>query len=172
MSKQFLVALSDTTSDTVLSRAIDTARAHGASLTVLHVVDPAPYLAMTSDYTCGLLFESLEASGLETAHRFAHALDKANYHATIHTAMLSVGETTVARKIASFAEAMGASLIIVGARKSRWPSWLCPNVTTGIQHATATPLQIVPQAIAPASTRAPSPAQPGEARQYAVHHRT
>jgi nucleotide-binding universal stress UspA family protein len=171
MSKQFLVALSDTTSDTVLSRAIDTARAHGASLTVLHVVDPTPYLAMASDYTCGLLFESLEASGLETAHRFAHALDSANYHATIHTAMLSIGETTVARKIASYAEAMGASLIIVGARQSRWPSWFGANIAAGIQRATATPLQIVPQAVAAAPARGPSSTQPGVTRQYAVHHR-
>jgi nucleotide-binding universal stress UspA family protein len=167
MTKRILVALSESTPDITLESAIETTREHGAQLTVVHVVDPTPYFSIAADQMCGLIFDTLEARGRETANRISNALEKAGCPAETCVVMLSIGTSTVGHEIASFSNEIDADLIIVGSRKSRWPSWLSDDVAADIQRATTTPIQIVPRGKAPTASAGYVRSRPGDGGQSA-----
>jgi len=111
----------------------------------LHVVDPTPCFTAAADFDCALILDILEANGRDTVRRIADVLDAAACPAETRMLTLPVASMNVGRAIASLADEAGADLIVVGARKPRWPWWLAEDVAADVRRGTDTPIQVVPR---------------------------
>lgn len=145
MITKILVAVSETSADTVLESAVEAARTYGARLVALHVVDPTPCFTAAADFHCGAILDVLEANGRDTVQRMTNFLEEAECPGEARMLTLPMASMTVGRAIASLADETGAELIIVGARKPRWPWWLAEDVAADIRRGTDTPIQVVPR---------------------------
>ncbi|QGZ65126.1 universal stress protein [Paraburkholderia acidisoli] len=156
MISKILVALSDHSAPILLPAAIDLARQHQARVIALHVVDPSPCFGAAEHYDGGVVFEALEAQGRRTARHIADVLAAAACEAHTHMILLPLSGLTTGGAIGALAEEHGADLILLGARKTRWPWWLREDVAKDVRRATRTPLRFVPDAGAEGGARRPS----------------
>lgn len=142
MFTKILVAVSASSADSVLASAIEVARKYDARIFALHVVDPTPCLVGPDDGNFGLVMDAMEEHGRNIVARVTSVLDDHACHAEIRMVTLPMSGWKIGSAVASFAEASGADLIILGERKSGWSHWLSEDVAADVRRRTGTPIQI------------------------------
>lgn len=142
MLTKILVALSASSTDTVLDTAMEIAKEHQASIVALHVVDTVPCCVGTGDYHYGPAVEVMREHGNATLAHAREVLDSDATQTETQMLMLPVSGTTVGEAIAARAEASGATLIVLGERKQGWWRWLSEDVAKQVRRHTSTPVQV------------------------------
>ena len=134
MYKHILVAVGTSLSETALQAGIARAKAHGARLTALHVVDDMPWWAVAAaNHDLGQTLAAVVDHSQTVVAHCEERLRRVGIDATMQTMALPPQGLTVAQAIANAARDLGADLIVVGAGKSsRW--WFFEeSVVKGIQ---------------------------------------
>ena len=142
MFTKILVAVSASSADSVLRSAIEVARKYDARIFALHVVDPTPCFVGPDDCNFGLIVEAMEAHGRKIVTRVTNELEDHERPAEVRMITLPMSGWTIGSAVASFAEASGADLIVLGERKSGLLHWLSEDVAADVRRRTGTPIQI------------------------------
>jgi nucleotide-binding universal stress UspA family protein len=143
MFTKILVAVSASSTDTVLASAVEVARKYDARLFALHVVDPTPCFLGPFDSDYGLIVEAMEAHGRSRVTRMRNLLDDHAHPAETRMVTLPMSGMTIGCAIASFAKESGADLILLGDRQSGFWRWTSEDVAAEVQRYSETPIQIV-----------------------------
>jgi nucleotide-binding universal stress UspA family protein len=122
MVKHILVAVGTGLSETALQAGIAKAKAHGARLTALHVVEDMPWWAVAAaSHDFGQTLAAVAEHSQAVVAHCEERVQRAGVDATTHTVTLPPHGVTVAQAIAQAASELGADLIVVGAGKpARW----------------------------------------------------
>jgi nucleotide-binding universal stress UspA family protein len=125
MVKHVLVAVGADLSEGALSAGIARARESGAQLTLLHIVDPMPWWALTAgEHGCGDLLVALEQHAHEVEQHCKDALERAALDTPAQTVTLPLRDISIGRAIAKAANELDADLIVIGAgHESSWCFW-------------------------------------------------
>jgi nucleotide-binding universal stress UspA family protein len=124
MSKHVLVAVSTSSDGKALAFAIEKARATGARLTALHVVDMLPWWAIVgAEHGC--------VDGIRVANELAQQVEpQCNKILSecpdldARAMSVPIENTSIARTITRVAETLDADVIVLGSgRTSKWLSW-------------------------------------------------
>ena len=76
MFTKILVAVSASSTDAVLTSAIEGARKYDAHIVALHVVDPTPCYLSAADCNYGLIVEAMTEHGRKVATHVRNVLEK------------------------------------------------------------------------------------------------
>ncbi|SAK68673.1 Universal stress protein family protein [Caballeronia fortuita] len=124
MQQHILVAVGPDGSHAALALGIARARECNARLTALHVVDRAPFWAVSSaQYDFGAALAHVDELAREVEKRTLQAIRASSINGVCVTMDLPCG-TTLARVIAQAAREFDANLIVIGrARSTHWRFW-------------------------------------------------
>jgi universal stress protein A len=124
MYKHILVAIGTSLSETALRVGIETAKASGARLTALHVIDQMPWWAVAAaTHDLGLTLNAVGEHTQTIISHFNEQIQRAGIDATMRTVTLTPNSPTIAQAIAHTARALNADLIVTGeSKQARW--WL------------------------------------------------
>jgi nucleotide-binding universal stress UspA family protein len=122
MVKHILVAVGTGLNETALQAGIARAKAHGARLTALHVVEDMPWWAVAAaSHDFGHTLAAVADHSRAVVAHCEERVARAGIDAKMHTVTLPPHGMTVAQAIAKAASDLGADLIVVGAgRQARW----------------------------------------------------
>ena len=151
MFTKILVAVSASSTDTVLASAIEAARKYDAHLVALHVVDPTPCYLGAPDCNYGLIVEAMTEHGRKVATRVRNVLDDQACTAEVRLVTLPASGMTIGRAIAIVADETGADLILLGERSSSPWRWLSEDVASEVVRCSGTPIQVAAERINPRS---------------------
>ena len=151
MFTKILVAVSASSTDTVLASAIEAARKYDAHLVALHVVDPTPCYLGAPDCNYGLIVEAMTEHGRKVATRVRNVLDDQACTAEVRLVTLPASGMTIGRAIAIVADETGADLILLGERSSSPWRWLSEDVASEVVRCSGTPIQVAAERIKPRS---------------------
>jgi len=142
MFTKILVALSASSTDTVLASAIETARKHDAQIVALHVIDPTPCYIGAADSNFGLIVEGMQAHGRELVAHVKEVLDGEAHPAEVMMLTLPLSGMTIGNAIADMADETGADLILLGEKRSSLWHWLSEDVASEVMRCSGKPIQI------------------------------
>lgn len=144
MSTSIVVGISENSTMSIFSKALDIARSRDARIIVVHVFDcPIPCRARLDYCNWESMIAAERARGRMTLERALARFD--NGVPAVEGRMLMRGATgsTVGRDIASICEASDAGLVILGSRRQGWWRFLDEDVARNVRRHTSTPVQIV-----------------------------
>jgi nucleotide-binding universal stress UspA family protein len=149
MVKHILVALGTSLDETALRAGIAKAKAHGARLTTLHVVEDMPWWAVAAaSHDLGTTLAAVVDRSQAVVAHWEERVQRAGIDAKTHTVTLPPSGVTVAQAIARAASELGADLIVVGAGKqARWWFFDEPVVKGLKRHAESEILVATEQAL-------------------------
>ena len=151
MFTKILVAVSASSTDTVLASAIEAARKYDAHLVALHVVDPTPCYLGAPDCNYGLIVEAMTEHGRKVATHVRNVLDNQARTVEVRMVTLPASGMTIGRAIAIVADETGADLILLGERSSSPWRWLSEDVASEVVRCSGTPIQVAAERINPRS---------------------
>jgi nucleotide-binding universal stress UspA family protein len=148
MYTHILVSVGSDSDSVTLKAAIQLARECGARLTALHVIDPMPGQALAADGNLGYSVDMFETYGRELAARNLAAIREAGCEGTAHTLTLPVCGGTIGHAIASYAQGIGADLIMVGKPHASWLGLFEENVYKGVLRHAQVPVLVATDTLA------------------------
>ena len=151
MFTKILVAVSASSTDAVLTSAIEAARKYDAHIVALHVVDPTPCYLSAADCNYGLIVEAMTEHGRKVATHVRNVLDDQACTAEVRLVTLPASGMTIGRAIAIVADETGADLILLGERSSSPWRWLSEDVASEVVRCSGTPIQVAAERINPRS---------------------
>jgi nucleotide-binding universal stress UspA family protein len=122
MYKHILVAIGSNLTEAALCAGIARARAFGARLTVVHVVDTMPWWAVvTADCNVSSTLSMIGDHARAVTRHCAQVMEREGIEGTVRTVSLANG-MSIGQTIAKTADELDADLIVLGggARDSDW----------------------------------------------------